>query len=116
MWQELYEYFQVQSFEQVQLSEKNIIFNKIHPTPTHVLNMVCLITKEYIYLKKCRNADLSIRELKMQILTIESLEKYIAQKNGKLKKHNRKWYPNRADNQENIDSIEDYVDRYLESL
>ena len=116
LWWGIYQYFKLQNMEQLQLNAKGIIMNKIHPKPGHVTNMICLVTKQYIYRKKCANQKPKMIELKAQIFSIENQEKYIAQKNGKIGKHYAKWNFGGDQNNTMEDSIEDYVDRYLEQL
>ena len=51
--------------------------------PGHIKNFLCLITKQYIYRQRCLQQELSVTELKHNILQIERTEKYIATKNNK---------------------------------
>ena len=68
-----------------------ILQNSLVPRTDHVINFICLITKQYIYRQKCMKKPISMYELKANIARIESIEKYIAIKNGRLQQHNRKW-------------------------
>ena len=73
------------------MNAKSIIFNELTEKKNHAANFICLITKQYIYKNKCQNRALSIQELKALIRNIENTEKYIAEKNGKLGIHRKKW-------------------------
>ena len=109
----------VKRFTSVKLntSPKAIICNSVHSKPTHIVNFVCLIVKQYIYRKKCQKDRLDIRELKASILQQENIEKYIAQKHGKLGKHIAKWYPcDYKERRNNNVELYEYVDQYIQSM
>ena len=76
---------------QVTLSPENIIFNRIVKKKDHVANLICLITKQYIYRQRCMSGSVVLNVLKEQIRSVESIEKYIAIKNGRSSKHALKW-------------------------
>ena len=57
----------------------------------HVANLIVLITKQMIYRFRCQKEILRFPVLKAQINNIENIEKYIAMKNNKLYKHEKKW-------------------------
>ena len=68
-----------------------VIANKLYENPGHVGNLICLLTKQYIYRNRCLSKSLDYYELKNHILTVKNMEKYIAMSNQKLSKHLRKW-------------------------
>ena len=55
------------------------------------LNTLCLITLQYIYASRCLKNIPNFGHLKSKILEIQNIEKYIAIKNDKVKKHESKW-------------------------
>ena len=75
----------------VNLSVENVIFNKIRPEARHVANFLCLITKVYIYKCRCVKTNPNITQLSAIFTQIQSMEKYIAIRNGKLTLHEKKW-------------------------
>ena len=87
---------------------RNIILNEIYPKKGHVINFICLITKQFIYRQKCMGLQLNIITLKSLISRIENIEKYIAIKNGRQAYHNKKW--KQACEMENL---QDFIDLYL---
>ena len=64
--------------------------------------------------KRCLQQVLKFDEFIAHVKHIEHIEKYIATKNDKLSKHNRKWFI-RGNNTE-YDNINGYVLEYLQSL
>ena len=84
------------------ISPKTVMFNKITEKSTHVLNFICLLFKQYIYRKRCENKELKAREIKLQILSMQNLELYIAKSNNNVSKHNRKWVAAHAQNMGNL--------------
>ena len=73
------------------MSAENIVFNTCVPKANHVANFLILVTKHYIYVQRCKKCSLSMYELKSIFNNIENVEKYIAIRNNKLVKHNKKW-------------------------
>ena len=69
---------------------ESIIFNRVIDK-FHVANFMCLIVKQYIYRQRCLRESIHFNALKLYINRIEGIEKYIAVKNDKVKKHNQKW-------------------------
>ena len=74
-----------------QMSVKNILLNKIVPRKYEVINFLCLVTKQFIYRQRCMAQELHFPILKGILRSIEIKDKYIAQKNGKIVQHYRKW-------------------------
>ena len=98
----------------------NIIINEIHPTPSHLVNMFCLITKQYIYRMPCNRGNLSTRQLIREIYAIHSYEWYFAKSKGKLKKHCHKssvLFPELVETY-NIDSgtNNNYIANYINTI
>ena len=82
----MYTYSNELSFE-----TNDILFDSVHNNPGDVSNVICQITKQYIYAQRCLKKPLNIEELKSRIAKVKSIEKYVASKNNKLFKHNAKW-------------------------
>ena len=57
----------------------------------HVANLVCLMTKQYLYACWCVKKCVSWEELRSKIISVERIEKFIALKNNRLGVHVRKW-------------------------
>ena len=73
---------------------RKIFFNEIDQKANHVSNFLCLVTKQYLYRKRCEKCRPNKVELRRIIFRQESIEKYIAKKNGKLSIHCKKWGKN----------------------
>ena len=50
-----------------------------------------LIGKQYVYRQRCLKEPIQFQALKAQIFHIESIEKYIAIKNNRLRVHQKNW-------------------------
>ena len=68
-----------------------ILFNKVHANRGNVANLICLLVKQYIYRQKCLDKGLNPQALIKYLFQVECTEKYIAQKNNLIIKHNKKW-------------------------
>ena len=101
--------FNIQHFD---MSSKAVLFNEIAQPARHIANFICLLTKQYIYRQRCLKQDISFPQFKAHVRKIENIEKYIAIKNDKLAKHNKKWciHSDTTD----IVSVNDYIRQYLE--
>ena len=78
--------------EPFNLTKESVILASVNANPKSVANLICLVTKRYIYVQRCTAKPLNFMELKAKIVNIEAIEKYIAIKNGNLDKHNKKWH------------------------
>ena len=95
LWIEMERYMYNYSNRDITFDIEAVICNKFISQPVwHIKNLICLITKQYIYKQKCANVKLSHKQCQAYVRTIENNEKYYAIKRDLLKKHNRKWYPN----------------------
>ena len=91
MWKELVKIMKNFTKKEIVLNYENIVFNKLHPDPKHVINLMCLVVKQYIYRQRCKKSQIKVQEIRNELYKIENIEKYIAVKNGHISKHNRKW-------------------------
>ena len=76
----------------VDLNTAAIIKNQICMPKGNIGNMICLITKQYVYQQKCLQGSIHFPCLKEVILKTQNMEKYIAIKNNRLSKHLKKWH------------------------
>ena len=79
----------------------------------HIFNFACLFTKNYIYRQRCLQSPLVYHQWHAEFKKVEQIEKYIAVKNGKTERHNKKWQQTVAN--EGQISIEQYIQNYLQS-
>ena len=61
-------------YSDIKLDTISIIQNSIVPGTNNVGNFICLITKQYIYRKKCQNQTLIFTELSNHIAGIRAIE------------------------------------------
>ena len=91
LWREVILYLEERFGKSVVFSEINVILNRLIQPTRDVVNFLCLVAKQYIYSQKCLGTKLDWRVLKTKFREVESIEKYIAIKNGKLSSHQKKW-------------------------
>ena len=92
IWQQVTTYCHTNFPEQnINLSLNSVILNTLVNKKCHAINLICLLTKQFIYRQKCQKKELNFQNLKSNIRSIQNIEKYIAVKNYKLAIHNRKW-------------------------
>ena len=113
LWIKMEQFMLEFSNDPINFNVDTVIWNRIIHTPIgHVKNLICLVTKQFIYKQRCLKKKLNWQECAQYVRTIERNEKYYAVKNDNLFKHERKWRPN---NKNNIDSsnIDGYIAEYL---
>ena len=91
LWQKLRKYIRDKYMVEINVNHVNIITNKLVDKKDHVINFICLITKQFIYRQRCAKNTPDFPVLKALIAKVENIEKYIAKKNGKEHIHNKKW-------------------------
>ena len=94
------------------LNPTSVVLNDLVPQKYHVINFICLVTKQFIYKQKCLKLTLNFPIWKAYVQQIESIEKYIAVKNGKLAIHQRKW----GVLSQNSGNMRDYIQEYVQSM
>ena len=77
----------------IQLSTRNILYNRIHKNANGVINFIVLITKHFIFRSKCQNVKPTSENLYKEINLYYMVEKYIASRNDKVRKFKLKWAP-----------------------
>ena len=96
---------------------KKILFNEKVPIVGHVVNFVCLVTKQYVYQQRCLGKNLNFNELCGYIKELENIEKYIAVKNGNVQRHYKKWKPEKQCNPPRVVcTLQDYVRNYINNV
>ena len=63
---------------------------------------------------RCLKKELYFSQFKLHVKQLQNVEKYIAIKNQKLSKHNKKWFVQESDTVK--DNMNDYVHKYLEAM
>ncbi len=91
IWNSTVQWYREKTGQIVHLDSKKVIFCKPNSNALHCLNTIVLITLQYIYASRCLGNIPNFGHLKSKILDAQNIEKYIAIKNDKLKKHDLKW-------------------------
>ena len=92
IWQNVETYINRYNIALTEFNVKNVMLNTVAFNTANVKNFLCLVTKQYIYRKKCENKRPMFEELKSIFIFIECVEKFIAIKNNNLGKHFLKWH------------------------
>ena len=117
LWEQVKEYVRNRFNIESVISVENIILNNIARN-SRVVNLICLLTKKFIYTQKCLKSDLNFAKLKGIIEYTERIEKCIAMKDNKMPVHIRKW-KGIVDGTGNCNidpSLNEYVELYLNDL
>ena len=93
IWQKIREFVSEFSTMTVNFSARNILWNTVAEDNRSCINTVVLITKQYLYARRCLGQSIAFTPLKEYILYYKSLEKYNASINGQMLAHQRKWSP-----------------------
>ena len=92
LWQQIFKLLKTEyGQENLVVNTKAIMLNEITSKKGSIANLICLLAKHYIYSQKCLGKSITFPAFRMHLKHIESMEKYIAIKNNKLDKHNKKW-------------------------
>ena len=89
-----------------------VLFNQVHQRKSHVVNFICLLTKQTIYAQKWLGLNIDCEIVKRKVHLIERIEKFIAVKNGRYDQHCKKWVVIRAERDKDLQS---YINEYTEN-
>ena len=73
------------------LSEYEIMFSIMIKRPDDYVNTICLIIRDFIYVTRCKQEQLSLLNCMHKIVKYKKLEEIIAIRKSKLDKHMAKW-------------------------
>lgn len=95
LWKLVQDYVQLNTRSQLESiliwNEQNVMFNLVHPKPGHIINLIVLIVKQFIYKTRCLDARLSFQALENEIELTKKIEYNIAKQKGKLVYFYEKW-------------------------
>ena len=116
LWQDVFQHIQQRFGQPQQMNAEDILLNRITMQKNHVVNFMCLITKQYIYRQRCMNKELQFPSLMAEFRRIESIEKYIAIRHGKIGLHQKKWMSHNTDNTRSAQHtpLQDYIEQYID--
>ena len=117
IWLEMEIFMEAFSKAKIHFDVDTVMVNRLIDSPKgHIKNFICLVIKQYIYRQRCLGKTLSSEELKYYILSIANTEKYIATKNNKLAKHERKWFPDKGDKIVSTSVDQTYIQQYIHEI
>ena len=79
--------------KECEFSKENIILNCVHPKAKHVINLLTLIAKFYVFKCKCKGEKPNGKILRREFTFIHDIEQYIAVKRNRINVHENKWSP-----------------------
>lgn len=94
LWQDIEQWFCYLTSRmeiEVFFSVKNIMLNLVTERKSHVLNLLILIVKQFIYRCRCLNVAPSFDQVYKQILEVCQIEEFIAKRKDKWNYHVKKW-------------------------
>ena len=97
-WQGVFQFIEDKVSYSGELSKtlKDIWLGQVIKTRGHIVNLIILIAKQYLYSRKCLNKDLKSNKLIQLVEDIQRMERYNAYKSCNKKKiqiHVKKWHP-----------------------
>ena len=117
LWQQVSLYLQeCYGYEDIEIIPKKIIINEITSTRKGPGDLICIITKQFIYKQRCLGQELHFSILKKDIESIRRIEKYIAQKNDRMSVHQTKWNCNIQQSSRPSLNIDDYIESYIAQI
>ena len=108
MWQAAEELCKEMTNSDVKLMNREVIdilSDEISENNAH--KFICVATKQYIYRQRCLKSNLNVNQFKNIVHTCRKVEKYYAQKGGKLLKYLKRW--NQNVNITDTEIIEEYI-------
>ena len=115
LWLSFENWITIFSTNHINFSIDTVLCNKLIDNLAHLFNFLCLLLKQYIYKQRCLGKPLAFISYKTLVNSIRNIEKFIAIKNGKVLKHNKKWFIQGQDIAP-TSNIDDYVIEYLNML
>ena len=114
VWSKVWEYARTRfNVTEIRCDPVAIIGNRVGNFRSSIVNLLVLITEQFIYAQRCAGCVPSFSALLMIFKQIESIEKYIASKHGKLLVHTRKWAAvNQLNEMGGEGSLEDFICMY----
>ncbi len=91
LWNQVTQWIKYTANQTVHLTDKKVFLCKIASKPLNCVNTIGLITLQYLYASRCLKRIPNFAQLKLKILDVQNIEKYIAIKNNRIKKHEIKW-------------------------
>lgn len=75
----------------VNLNEQHILFGLDPEKSNHAPNLILILTKIFIYKKRCQNSNLSFFQLQKELENYHNLEKFMYLKDANIRLYNQKW-------------------------
>ena len=108
------------------VNTRNVICNKVNYVKTKsVDNLVCLVFKQYVYMKRCFNEQLCFNEFRKSMYKIRNIENYNAIVTGNVRKCQQKWCNTdknplgsqpQCQTQTSVNSIDEYILEYVNNV
>ena len=117
LWINVKEWCEQKYCVRVMIDSKSIITGQLVEQKTHVINLIGLLLKFFVYRQRCLKGSIHYTVFKQFVRKVEGIEKYISVKNGKEIIHRKKWdrmYV--GENVQNNQTLNEYVNEYVQNL
>ena len=91
MWEALVKMCELYKLSPPTMSYANVICNCVVENPNDVVNMLCLIVKQYVYRQRCLKDVLCPKQVTNLFYHHRNIEKYYAIKDNTLSKFHQRW-------------------------
>ena len=103
--------------DQLCFTAENVIYNRVHKNPAHIVNFVVLAVKMKIYTHRCCKTNPTFYSFTSYINECKQIEKYNAIRTNNVSKYVKKWvYPEAIEHKIGEFSCEEYAMQYIEQL
>ena len=118
LWDQVFMFIREKYQVKLEVSTSTVLLNTVYDRKNHVVNFMCLVTKQYIYSQRCLNKQLNFAELKGKFRNLQNIEKYIAIKNQRLLAHEKKWDEKGVNDRraEISSSISQFIESYVQQM
>ena len=69
----------------------SFILNNIHDNPTHIINFVCILLKQFLYKHRCLGKTPTKEKFVVELTVHHNIEFANVKRDNVLKKHVKKW-------------------------
>lgn len=98
---------------------QDILFNLAHPKPAHVINLLIVCVKQYLYRQRCFVKKPFTPNVIAEFEQLYNIEYGIAKSKGKLRQHIDKWMaikPGLSLSHEQLQQQDDFIALYINNM
>lgn len=120
-WQDIKEYVDDNATEDAQICQwllNSILANEVYPKPSHIINLIVLVAKQYIYRQRCFKNKPIARVFIREFEQIYKMEFKIACEENRLRRHYEKWSRIKPELETNLLELDNqpFIDQYVQQM